>query len=197
MNEDMSYRNAFIDDLYCKNYVILKGFAIQHFKNDSRFAPYIEDCIQETFMKATANYEKLLTHESPTAWLLHVCYNELCSFPRKYARYRKHFAGMAQIDVESAASDSDDLDRWIRQNDAIESIEMLYQALTPIEKNVFNDYYVDEKSMKETAFKHKTTENAVHSAAKRIRKKAKRLIKKDFMFFFPRGHFSLFQHYIR
>lgn len=25
MNEDMSYRNAFIDDLYCKNYVILKG----------------------------------------------------------------------------------------------------------------------------------------------------------------------------
>ena len=46
------HRNEFIENLYHEYYADLKRYAYHYFRNDSKFTPYIEDCIQETFAKA-------------------------------------------------------------------------------------------------------------------------------------------------
>lgn len=175
-------KEEFIESLYRKYYADLKRYSYHCVHNDPKFTPYIEDCIQETFTKATANYQTLLTHQNVIAWLIMTCGNELRSCMRKYARFRKHFEGRVQIDVESAAANCDDLDRWIRQHDAEDDIRRIYQALSPREQRVFEDYYANNQSLKKTAKKHGTSENSVHCSAKRIRKKAGDILKKDFIF---------------
>lgn len=183
MSDDQQ-KDIFIESLYREHYMDLKRYSYHYFRNDPKFTPYIEDCIQETFTKAMSNYRKLLTSPNVTGWLVKTCRNELCECLRKHMRYRKHFEGCISVEVESAAAAHDDLDRWIRRHDAEDDIRRIYQALSPLEQVIFDDYYAHDRSLKETAAKHSTTENAVHCGAKRIRKKAESLIKKNFTFLF-------------
>lgn len=183
MNRDQQ-RDEFIESLYREYYADLKRYSYHYFRHDSKFTPYIEDCIQETFAKATANYENLKMHKNIIGWLVKTCGNELCECLRKHTRHRKHFEGQIRIDAESASSDLDDLERWIRQHDAAAEIQKIYQALTPLEQTVFSAYYVNNQSLKETAAEHGMTENAVHCSAKRIRQKAKKIASEDLIIIF-------------
>ena len=183
MRDDMR-KEAFIENLYREHYADLKRYSYHFVRYDPKFTPLIEDCIQETFAKATANYHKLRKHENVMGWLVRTCGNELLMCMRQYARRRKHFEGRVQMDVESAAANRDDLERWIRQHDAEDEIRRIYEALTPLEQGIFKDYYADNQSLAKTADKHGVTENAVHCSAKRIRKKAEQIAKKDFLFIF-------------
>lgn len=72
-------KEEFIESLYRKYYADLKRYSYHCVHNDPKFTPYIEDCIQETFTKATANYQTLLTHQNVIAWLIMTCGNELRS----------------------------------------------------------------------------------------------------------------------
>lgn len=177
-------KHEFIEALYREHYGDLKRFSYHYVHSDAKFIPFIEDCIQETFVKATINYRKLITHNNVIGWLVKTCRNELSMCMRKYLRYHKHFGNNVEIDVESAEALNDDLDRWIRRHDAEGELRCIYMALTPLEQRVFEDFYTNDLSLKETADKQGMTENAVHCSAKRIRHKARQIAKSDLLIIF-------------
>ncbi len=62
--------------------------------------------------------------------------------------------------------------RWLNQMDAQELLDELQKNLTPLEQAVYEQYYVQEKTAKETADALNLKVNAVNDAARRIRKRA-------------------------
>ena len=68
----------------------------------------------------------------------------------------------------------DDILRWLCQMDDRERIRSLTEKLTPQEYMVFQAYFFDNLSIKETAQKCGLTKNSVQGALQRIRQKARR-----------------------
>ena len=69
----------------------------------------------------------------------------------------------------------DSIIRWVIHSETEDVIAELNDILTPLEQQVFNTYFLAEKSIHETAQINNFTKNVVTGALQRIRKKASSL----------------------
>ncbi len=54
-----SERNEFIAMLFSEYYTALRKDCMRYIRHDPKFLPLVDDCIQETFIKAYRNYHTL------------------------------------------------------------------------------------------------------------------------------------------
>ena len=189
-------RNAFIESLFRNYHDILKKECIRYVRYDSKFLLMVDDCIQETFIKAIVHFEQLQSHPNIVGWLVRCCKNNIKSDLRKYKRRGKIVIGSLDT-AEHAKVHHDDtaFERWMNKSEALDTLDLLYEALSPKECAIFKDYFVNDLSAEETANRNGLTKSAVQSGVMRIRKKINRFLHIVLFFSVAQHILELLMHY--
>ncbi len=132
-----------------------------------------EDIVQRVVVKALEKRDQLATHQNLWGWFLNACAKE-CAMHLRTDSYRRKYTGwpVPLTDTIPIDEQQDILLRWMNQMEAQELLDELQKNLTPLEQEVYEHYYVQEKTAKETADALNLKVNAVNDAARRIRKRA-------------------------
>lgn len=166
-------KHAFLSELYTKYTRDLFTFSLSLLRSLPDAFSLAEECVQETFEKATWKVGTLKRLDSPKAWLINTCRKITISKRRKLLN-RKSITGK-QVSLDEACIVIDDHDRieeWILRNDLLNGKQQLIDALTEQERAVFDLYYEKNHTLKDTASLLNLSENAVHGAIHRIKAKA-------------------------
>lgn len=165
----------FVEDLYCSYLSALQQFCTQYLLSYPYCLGNVDDYVQETFVKALKCQNKLRKHPNPYGWLVVTCKNICNTEIRKDSRRRKIIGTPISINNNEieVPDPQDDILRWLCQMDDRERIKSLTDKLTSQEYEVFQSYFFDHLSMKETAQKCGLTKNSVQGALQRIRQKAR------------------------
>lgn len=137
----------------------------------------IHGAIVNTFQSTNERYEKDKLHSHPNikGWLYKVYYNRLRDEIKKSARYyrrsdfhpNEELNRMKQVDV---------FDQWLANEEFTQMLEQIKEIRkTPMDEAVYQDYFVEEMSVKEIADKNNLTEGAVKGIIYRMRKRAKKI----------------------
>lgn len=167
---------SFVEDLYCNYLSALQQFCTQYLLSYPYCLGNVDDYVQETFIKALKCQDKLRKHPNPYGWLVITCKN-ICNTAIRNNSCRRKIIGIpnSMNSYEKEIPDpQDDILRWLCQMDDRERIRSLTEKLTPQEYMVFQAYFFDNLSIKETAQKCGLTKNSVQGALQRIRQKARR-----------------------
>lgn len=143
-----------------------------------------EDIVQRVAVKAWEKQHQLITHPNLMGWFLNACVKE-CGMLMREDRYQQKHMGWSVPLVEEIAMDEqqDAILRWLNHMEAMEFLDELLSDLTPLEKSVYEHYYVQKKSAKDTAAELDLKVNTVNDAARRIRKRASNMRNSIFIFF--------------
>ena len=165
-------RNEFLEHLYSEYYdsvfrlcIVIAGYDKQHY-------PLIEDCIQDAFIEALDKYDDYKYYKNPIGWIAKVAGNRLRSEMRKERNRRKTVSSHMRLRSEDAAFFGSFIEREMDRKALVEDILRIYSMLTDLEKIVFQEYFLAEKSLKDTAASSGLSENSVRSAVRRIRERA-------------------------
>ncbi len=191
-------RNEFIAMLFSEYYTALRKDCIRYIRHDPKFLPLVDDCIQETFIKAYSNYDTLKTHPNIAGWLIIASRNYLMSVLRKHKYQNEHQVGLidaaefSEIDNGISA-----FERWICKNDMQDMIDKVYEVLSPKEKDILRDHFINNRTALETAELNGLTKGAIESGVRRIRKKIRKLFGKIIFFSIAQYVFVHLMHYTR
>lgn len=186
----MPQQDAFIEELYRCYLPALQRYCTQYLLSWSRCLPYADDYVQETFVKALKCQNKLRNHPNPYGWLVVTCKN-ICNTAIRNDMSRSKITGTL-ISLENSNIEipdpKDDILRWLCQVEDRRQIKALIDKLTPQEYAVFDTYFIDHLSLKETAKRNGISKNSAQGALQRIRHKAHHII---FSIIFFLGQFIL------
>lgn len=166
-------RNKLLESLYSKYYDSVFRFCVVIAEYDKQYYPLIEDCIQDAFVKAILKYDDYKNYKNPMGWIARVASNRLRSEIRKERDRRKTMFSRMQVKSEDMVFFADDVEKKLERAAMKEDILRIYQMLTDLEKTVFHEYFLDGKTVKETADNSGLSENSVRAAIRRIRKRSK------------------------
>lgn len=143
-----------------------------------------EDIVQKVTVKAWEKRRQLATHPNLMGWFVDACDKECSMLIRKDSYQRKHMGWVVPLTDNIAMDEQKDvIIRWLSHMDAEEFLSELINNMTPLEKSVYEQYYVQEKSARETAEILGLKLNTVNDAARRIRKKASSMRNFTFILF--------------
>jgi len=109
-------------------------------------------------------------------WFVDACKKECNALLRRNkCQSRKLGLSVTLADEMPQNRQQDIILRWLNEMEAKEILAELINQLTPLEKRVYELYYVLEMTARNTAEKLHEKVNAVNDAARRIRKKALRI----------------------
>lgn len=168
----MEDRDTILDAAFRQYHNSLKRYCYRLIKYDRKYFSTVDDCVQEAFYRATLHFDLFIASPNPYGWLAVCCQNYYRDFFRKKQR-RSRIVGVS-VALSACAEISDPHDilaRWYARREAQDTIDELFRQLTPLEKQVFHDYFEDKMSMQAVAVKRGTTFNCVRGAVERIRKK--------------------------
>ena len=165
-------REKFITDLYDRYAGLLDSHCRAYVGYGREYDGLIAECVQETFLSAFSEYEKLKSHENPRGWLLKTCHHRLMNALRKYRRARRHEAfsldGQAREAPEQTLSA---VEKWLANEAAREIEDEILQLLTDQEQAVYEAYFKQGRSVRRIAGDSGRSEAAVKSSVARIRRK--------------------------
>ena len=143
-----------------------------------------EDIVQRVVVKACEKQNQLAEHPNLMGWFLNACVKE-CGMLIREGRYQQKHLGWSVPLADDIAVDEqqDAILRWLSHMEVAEFLDELVGELTPLEKSVFDLYYVQDKSAKDTATALELKVNTVNDAARRIRKRASTMKESIFIFF--------------
>ena len=143
-----------------------------------------EDIVQRVVVKACEKQNQLAEHPNLMGWFLNACVKE-CGMLMREGRYQqKHLGWSVPLADDIAMEEQQDaILRWLNHMEAVEFLDELVSELTPLEKSVYDLYYIQERSAKDTASALDLKVNAVNDAARRIRKRATAVKNSIFIFF--------------
>lgn len=151
-----------------------------------------EDIVQKVVVRAWEKRQRLATHPNLMGWFLDACRKECATLMRKDGYQRKHMGWPVPLSENMSADEQQDaILRWLNHREATDFLSELINKLTPLEQSVYEQYYVQEKSAKETADALDLKMNTVNDAARRIRKKASAL-RNDMYIFLTSPIFKFF-----
>ena len=135
-----------------------------------------EDVVQRVFIRAWEKKEKLAEHENPMGWFRCACVKECQALQHKRIR-RQMILGWPVPLTENVSIDeqADAVLRWLHKMETVEILQELQEKLTPLEKRVYEQYYVADRSARETAAVLDLKVSTVNDAARRIREKATKM----------------------
>lgn len=142
-----------------------------------------EDIVQKVVVKAWEKRGKLATHQNLLGWFLNACAKECCTLLRKNKGQRKHTGWPVPLSDDIPMDERQDVFlRWLSQTEEKELLSELESKMTQLEQMVYEQYYVQEKSARETAEALNMNVNAINDAARRIRRRASKMSLGIFIF---------------
>lgn len=142
-----------------------------------------EDIVQKVVTKAWEKRLKLATHPNLMGWFFDACEKECLMLMRKEGYQHKHMGWSVPLSENMTMDEQQDtILRWLNHMEATEFLAELKDGLTPLEQSVYEEYYVQEKSAKDTAETLNLKVNAVNDAVRRIRRRA--AVKRHVIFLF-------------
>lgn len=164
-------QEQYIEALYVKHQLFLQSVCRKKVGNDASYNTLIEDSIQETFLLAYQCYDTLQAHPNVRAWLVKTCLNRLIPHVQQQRRQKNAIA--YNDAVLSVADQNSSMDDFVRTLDVERFKTKLVTTLTELEIQVFQLYFIDDKTMQETAMELNISMNQIRVAIRRIRQKAK------------------------
>ena len=132
-----------------------------------------EDIVQKVAMKAWEKRYRLMYHPNLMGWCVDACKKECDALLRmKKCQRRKLGLPVPLADEMLLDKQRDAIMRWLNKMEAKEILATLKCQMTPLEKRVFELYYVQDMTARRTAEMLHEKVNTVNDAARRIRKKA-------------------------
>lgn len=169
MNDE---RNKTLEELYSNYYDSVYRFCMTVTGFDRRYYHLIEDCVQDAFIAAILKYDDFKHYNNPIGWIARVASNRLKSEIRKDRNRRKTISSRMQIRSEDVAFFGNCVEQEIEREELKQDILHIYQMLTDMEKTVFQEYFLEGKTVKNAAFSSGLSENSVRAAIRRIRKRS-------------------------
>ena len=167
-------REIFIKKLYDENITFLSRLCRKKTGYNPAFTDLIDDCIQETFLVALVEYEKLAEHENPRGWLVQTCIYRLMS-AMKQERKREELITLSFEDNNIPSYfNSDTVETYLMQKNAHSFLSTLLSQLTQEEGDIFKAYFYNQDTMQSIAKMRGCSENYIKSVIKRIRRKVKK-----------------------
>lgn len=166
--------NAQLSDLFAEYHDALERYCKRLVHYDPKFYTLAEDSVQIAFLTAIKHPESFNNSPNQYGWLAICCKNYIMSKLRQQKR-RAEIVGI-QISFEECENVEDPTDaiiRWVDASASQEYINSIYDSLSSSEKKIFEDYYLRDCSLQETATRNGVTDGSVRGAVLRIRKKAK------------------------
>lgn len=171
-------RNHLLADLYEKYYDSVFHVCYQQVGYQARLIPLVEDCIHDAFVIALQHYEAYKDFDNPMGWIAITARNRLRSELRKknFREMTVHLEKLAKEQEAQTDTLATDVDRWLDREEANSNLEIILGLLSDRERMVYDAYFEQNLSLKETVELTGLSANAVRSAIDRIRQKAKRFI---------------------
>ena len=145
-------RDQWIRDCFAENYDILVVRAKRRAGNDPILRNEIEDCVIEAFEMAWSKYGQLKHHPCILGWLTQTVYNKIDNLrmraSTKMSRQAADIDDPAVMQIEDKRAQKR-LEEWYEQQEQREKIEMILKMLSLNEKEIFEDYFMCEKSARE------------------------------------------------
>ena len=105
-----------------------------------------EDIVQRVVLQAWKKRQKLAVHPNLKGWFLDACRKECCSVMRQNSYQRLHMGWPVPLSEDLSVEEQQDVIlRWLNHLHATELLTELMSSLTPLEKSVYEQYYVHEK----------------------------------------------------
>lgn len=190
---------AVLETLYTQYYddLVLHCLSVVHYAPEMR--AYVEECVQDTFLKAVARYARLKNHPDLRGWLFVTCYNHMRNTRHIfYNREKKH---AYSIDANPSMEIADLADAFLKMDDEdtySDRMECIYTLLTETEKQVFDDYFIHHSSFEDIAKHTGRSKRAVESVLYRIRKRLGKNLPLPLIIFFLIGaFFPILNNWIR
>ena len=153
--------------------------------HDPKYRAQAEEIVQDAFMSAVAQWQQLQNHPNLIGWLMTTCRNKCQSMVRR-DKNRRRITGMQveyndEDDLTSSqhpgadpaiARQQDALLRYLEATEAREKLDALHAQLSPLERKVYDEYFLQHATLKDTAQKLGVNPDAVNDALRRIRRKA-------------------------
>lgn len=127
-----------------------------------------EDTVQETYMRALADWRRKGAPGVPLAWLKTVARNILIS----------HYRRINPTSLEGQGIDVED-ENWDPEKKG--NAELLYYGLAHLrneQSHLIEAFYFNDKSIREIAAEHGLSERAVEGRLRRARKKLKKYLRR-------------------
>ena len=173
-----------LTELFQEYYMSLVYVCLRSFNYNSAFVPYIDDCIQNTFMAAIKKYDIFSKAANQEAWLKNACQKECFNLIRKTQRRRERLKEVTSCaDEENFAIVQDAILFWLEQQDAQEKLNAIRASLTPRELQVYEAYFEQRKKVPEIVQETGESEQALRGVVKRIRSKARKIMEIAVFFF--------------
>ena len=135
-----------------------------------------EDVVQKVVLRAWEKRQKLTQHPNLMGWFVDACKKECNALLRRNKCQRRKLVLSVPLAYEMALDRQQDIIlRWLNEMEAKEILAELINQLTPLEKRVYELYYEQDMTARNTAEKLHEKVNAVNDAARRIRKKTLRI----------------------
>lgn len=172
MSYDTHDDATFLEMLYKQYHQRLFSFCAWYIRRRPGLLHNADDFVQETFLDAIEHKTELMTSSNVVGWLYINCKKRCDSAIKRYDRRRKILNNPISIDdVPDLPDTSDAIIQWFCLTEAEETIHMLQERLTVLEKKIFNSYFLESLSLKVTAAQCDVSIDSVRGAIQRIRKK--------------------------
>lgn len=165
---------AFLEELVRQYSKMLERYCARFFSYNSNYLPLVPDVLQEVYLRATKDIEKVMASPSPAAWLKVCCKNTMLYMLRKRKTSREILSAEAEklLDINPKMI-TEAIEKW-QQDITIEDIQAtVLLLLSEEDQSIFEDYFLNDLTTKETAKKHKMSEDKVRGKISRMRKKLK------------------------
>ena len=165
----------FLNQLPEKYGAALSKYAYRFFGYQRHMLPAAEDAVQETFIKAVGEVERLMNHPNPLGWLYTALRYVLLNMRRDMERCREELYGdTAEISRVADAAVGNTLEQWGSYVTLPMLMEQAQRCLTSDELATFVDHFMVGLTTEETAFQENVSADTVRGRLSRIRKKMKK-----------------------
>ncbi len=167
---------SFVEMLYEQYMSDLLKYCEILLRYDPKYKQQAEDIVHDVFVVAIQKQEMLSRHPNPYRWLAKTCWNKCYTLLRRDLHRREIIGQQVEyMDGMSVEAQQDAIVRLLYRLDAEKFLAELNGQLSPLEKKVYPVYFVERKSLKETATELNIKIEALNDAIRRIRKKALRM----------------------
>lgn len=168
-------QEEFLEEIEKKYSTLLRHYIRRFLNYDARAKDIEDDIVQEVLLKAVRDVDKLMAHENVVGWLKRSCEFSLRSTLRKMRNSREIPSdAVEKLEIKSEKELLKSFDNWSQSITVKEVREAVCELFQEEDQQVFNDYFGNDMTMKETAEKNGMTTDKVRGKISRIRKKLKK-----------------------
>lgn len=167
-------RNALIDQLYKDYYKDVCEHCLKMINYESRLTSFVEDCVQEAFVRLMDEIDMLSPDVNRAGWLCNKAWNLLRTHIRSTKKQKRILLKNAVKLYKDPMDVDNEIDEWVQTDAFHEKLKKICQTSSEIEKKVLNSFFVQDESIAETAEKNNLSKNSVRSAIERIRRRIRK-----------------------